>query len=164
MDSLLLTPAPAAAAAPSPAAASRLRHLQPAGLYDATANGYTHVVSVDGPVRWVFVSGQGGENTAAELPDDFAAQAEQALANLALALHAAQADARHVLKLTVLIVEHSMERFEQWQTALRRHWGPGDDGRPSFPACTLVPVPKLALPGMLIEVEATAAVPLRVGP
>jgi enamine deaminase RidA (YjgF/YER057c/UK114 family) len=35
--------------------------------------------------------------------------------------------------------------------------------RPRFPACTLIPVPKLALPGMLIEVEATAALPMAMG-
>ena len=39
---------------------------------------------------------------------------------------------------------------------------PGDK-RPRFPACTLIPVPKLALPGMLIEVEATAALPMAMG-
>jgi enamine deaminase RidA (YjgF/YER057c/UK114 family) len=33
----------------------------------------------------------------------------------------------------------------------------------AFPACTLIPVPKLALPGMLIEVEATAALPMAMG-
>ena len=71
----------------------------------------------------------------------------------------------HVLKLTVLIVDHSLERFEHWQSAVRQHWGCGEAGdqRPRFPACTLIPVPKLALPGMLIEVEATAALPMAVG-
>ena len=61
-----------------------------------------------------------------------------------------------------LIVDHSLERFEHWQRSVRQHWGSGepDDERPRFPACTLIPVPKLALPGMLIEVEATAAAPI----
>ena len=49
---------------------------------------------------------------------------------------------------------------------MRLHWSDGapGDGAPSstlprFPACTLIPVPRLALPGMLIEVDAVAALP-----
>lgn len=137
------------------------QYLQPAGLYDSLPNGYTHVVSIQEPLRWLFVSGQGGENTQADLPDSFAQQATQALANIKTALAAGDASMGHVLKLTVLIVDHSLERFEHWQRCVRLHWGSGEPGnaKPRFPACTLIPVPKLALPGMLIEVEATAAVP-----
>ncbi len=141
--------------------APRLHHLRPDGLYDATPNGYTHVVAVEGPAQWAFVSGQGGENQQAHLPDNFAQQARQALSNLKLALQAAGADMGQVVKLTLLIVDHSVERFNDWQDAVREHWGegaPGDE-RPRFPACTLIPVPKLALPGMLIEVDAIAALP-----
>lgn len=138
------------------------QYLQPAGLYDSLPNGYTHVVTVQEPLRWLFVSGQGGENAQAELPDSFALQASQALANIKTALASGGADMSHVLKLTVLIVDHSLERFELWQSSVRQHWGSGEPGdqRPRFPACTLIPVSKLALPGMLIEVEAVAAAPL----
>ena len=147
------------------APAPQPRYLQPTGLYDSLPNGYTHVVTVQEPLRWLFVSGQGGENALAELPDSFALQAAQALANIKTALAAGGADMGHVLKLTVLIVDHSLERFEHWQSAVRQHWGSGEPGdkRPRFPACTLIPVPKLALPGMLIEVEATAALPMAMG-
>jgi enamine deaminase RidA (YjgF/YER057c/UK114 family) len=141
--------------------AVRLHHLQPAGLYDSAPNGYTHVVAVEGPAQWVFVSGQGGENQAGELPADFAAQARQALSNLRLALQAAGADMGQVVKLTLLIVDHSEARFHDWQAAVRQHWSEGVGGGdlPRFPACTLIPVPRLALPGMLIEVDAVAALP-----
>ncbi|MEX8195328.1 RidA family protein [Comamonas guangdongensis] len=141
-------------------ATAQQQYLQPAGLYDCSPNGYTHVVAVQEPLRWLFVSGQGGENAQAELPDSFAEQAEQALANVRTALAAGGAHMGHVTKLTVLIVDHSLERFEHWQSSVRQHWGSGEpgDALPRFPACTLIPVPKLALPGMLIEVEATAAV------
>ena len=142
-----------------PSAAS-LQHLQPAGLYDSLPNGYTHVVSVQEPVRWLFVSGQGGEDAQAHLPDSFTLQARQALANVRTALAAGGASMADVTKLTVLIVDHDLPRFKQWQDSIALHWGSGepDDPRPRFPACTLIPVPKLALPGMLIEVEAIAAV------
>lgn len=147
-------------ASTAPRDPGHLQHLQPPGLYDAAPNGYTHVVRVESPLRWIFVSGQGGENIAAELPDDFAEQVEQALANVQTALAAAGASMADVAKLTVLIVDHSLERFHLWQQALRQYWGEHQQPPRPFPACTLIPVPKLALPGMLIEVDATAALPL----
>lgn len=158
-------------AQPAASTAPQLQHLQPAGLYDATPNGYTHVVTVHGPAQWAFVSGQGGENQAGDLPDSFAAQAQQALSNLKLALQAAGADMGQVVKLTLLIVDHSEARFHDWQAAVRLHWSDGapSGGAPSntlprFPACTLIPVPRLALPGMLIEVDAVAALPAHAQP
>ena len=76
-----------------------------------------------------------------------------------------------VVKLTLLIVDHSEARFNDWQAAVRLHWSDGapGDGAPSntlprFPACTLIPVPRLALPGMLIEVDAVAALPAHAQP
>ena len=136
---------PAASAQPAASTAPQLHHLQPAGLYDATPNGYTHVVTVHGPAQWAFVSGQGGENQAGDLPDSFADQAQQALSNLKLALQAAGADMGQVVKLTLLIVDHSEARFNDWQAAVRLHWSDGapGDGAPSntlprFPACTLI--------------------------
>ena len=55
----------------------------------------------------------------------------------------------------------TQQRFNDWQAAVRLYWGEGhvNDSRPRFPACTLIPVPKLALPGMLIEIDAVAALP-----
>ena len=137
------------------AAAPPIQHLHPAGLYDSTSNGYTHVVTAEEPLRWLFVSGQGGEDADANLPDSFAQQADQALRNVKTALAAGGASMADVTKLTVLIVDHDLQRFEQWQNSIRQHWG--GSGQPPFPACTLIPVPKLALPGMLIEVDAIAA-------
>ena len=160
-----------ASAQPAASTAPQLHHLQPAGLYDATPNGYTHVVTVHGPAQWAFVSGQGGENQAGDLPESFAVQAQQALSNLKLALQAAGADMGQVVKLTLLIVDHSEARFNDWQAAVRLHWSDGAPGdgapgntRPRFPACTLIPVPRLALPGMLIEVDAVAALPATAQP
>ncbi|MDR0202259.1 MAG: RidA family protein [Delftia acidovorans] len=157
---------PTASAQPAASTHPQLHHLQPEGLYDATPNGYTHVVAVHGPAQWAFVSGQGGENQAGDLPDSFAVQAQQALSNLKLALQAAGADMGQVVKLTLLIVDHSEARFNDWQAAVRLHWGDGAPGdtRPRFPACTLIPVPRLALPGMLIEVDAVAALPAHAQP
>lgn len=124
----------------------------PVGLYDPRPNGYSHLARVDGPARWVFVAGQGGEDAQGRLADGFAAQVEQALDNLQTALAAAGAGWADVVKLTVLVVDHSHERLQRFTTALRQRC----DAH-AAPACTLIPVPRLALDGMLFEIDATAA-------
>ena len=91
---------------------------------------------------------------AGQLAAGFDAQVRQAFANLRTALHAAGAAPRDVARLTVLVVDHSPERLGTLGTALRDCWA----GAP-LPACTLIPVPRLALDGMLFEVDATAVLP-----
>lgn len=131
----------------------RTRFVQPQDLYDATANGYSHVVIAEAPARHIYIAGQGGENARGELSPDFAQQVEQALRNLATALDAAQAAPSDVVKLTVLVVDHTQDRLDVFVQALRAMWGEA-----SPPACTLIPVPRLALDGMLFEIEATAVI------
>lgn len=130
-----------------------LTHINPAGLYDPVANGYSHVVVAPLQGRTVYASGQGGENLAGELSPDFAQQLEQALTNMRAALTAAGATVNDVVRLTLLVVDHSEARLAIWADAARRVWTDAP-----APACTLIPVPRLALDGMLVEVEATAVV------
>lgn len=125
----------------------------PAGLYDPSANGYSHLAVLAAGARIVCVAGQGGETETGALDADFRAQVRQALANLRIALEAGGAGTADVFKLTVLIVDHTMERLVIFGEELERAFGPG-----MKPACTLIPVPCLALEGMLFEVEALAAV------
>lgn len=125
----------------------------PLGLYDPSGNGYSHVAQIAAGTRLVFISGQGGENVNLELAADFSIQVEQALANLQIALASAGAQVNQVAKLTVLIVDHSHERLEIFGKALNQVWGTSKK-----PACTLIPVPRLALDGMLFEIEAVAVV------
>lgn len=126
----------------------------PAGLYDPTANGYSHVAAVAPGTRLVHVAGQGGENERGELPADFRLQVGQALCNLRTALAAAGAGPGDVAKLTMLVVDHSEARLGVIGAELEAALGAGPK-----PACTLIPVPRLALDGMLFEVDAVAAVP-----
>ncbi|MDC6167395.1 RidA family protein [Paucibacter sp. XJ19-41] len=123
----------------------------PAGLYDPAPNGYSHLALVQGPARWLLLSGQGGEHPSAGLPEDFEGQLAQCLSNVQTALRAGGADLRDVARLTVLVVGHSEARLAQFSQALKSLWGEAPT-----PACTLIPVPRLALDGMLIEIEATA--------
>lgn len=128
-----------------------MQFINPATLYDPRPNGYTHVVVANAPARLVYIAGQGGEDVNGVLSEDFATQVAQALANLRAALQAAGATVAQVAKVTALIVGHDEAKLAIFSTALRAAWG---DAPP--PACTLIPVPRLALDGMLFEIEATA--------
>lgn len=133
--------------------ACSLHFVNPHGLYDPSPNAYSHVAVATAPARIVFASGQGGEDRHGRLAPDFPGQVRRALENLEIALHAGGAELRDVAKLTVLIVDHSLERLQVFGAELRRMWGTLPP-----PACTLIPVPRLALDGMLFEIEATAVV------
>jgi enamine deaminase RidA (YjgF/YER057c/UK114 family) len=131
------------------------RFINPQGLYDPAPNGYSHVVVATTPACLVYVAGQGGEDVDGRLSSDFATQVRQALRNLQTALVAAEATLAQVVKISVLIVDHSEQRLAVLSQEVRAAWGASPT-----PACTLIPVPRLALDGMLFEIEATAVVPL----
>lgn len=125
----------------------------PDGLYDPSGNAYSHVAEVRADSRLLFIAGQGGEDRNGRLSPLFAEQARQALANLEIALASKGASLAQVFKLTLLIVEHSETRLHEWVAEADKAWGPG-----MKPTCTLIPVPRLALDGMLVEIEALAAI------
>jgi enamine deaminase RidA (YjgF/YER057c/UK114 family) len=89
-------------------------------------------------------------------PGDLQAQAEQAYANLVLALEGAGATFADVAKLTVYVVDWTPEKMEPLVTgamAVAARTGI-DPVRP----ITLVGVAALGEPDMLVEVEAVAVV------
>ena len=124
----------------------------PEGLYDPSTNAYSHVAEISPLARLLYIAGQGGEDIDGRLSADFAEQARQALANLQTALRSRGAGLEAVFKLTLLIVDHSEEKLRQWVAAADQAWGPH-----MKPTCSLIPVPRLALDGMQIEIEAVAA-------
>ncbi len=130
-----------------------VRTLNPEELYDSSPNAYSQLALVPAGQRLVFISGQGGDNPDGSFSADFATQAASAFRNVGLALAAAGASPADVAKITVLIVDHDREKLRLMQAAQRVLFGA------HHPAATLIPVPCLALPDMLIEVEAIAALP-----
>lgn len=128
---------------------SELQLINPPGLYDPAPNGYSHVALLPAGARLAFIAGQGGETVDGSLSADFREQVRQALRNLCVAIEAAGGTPQQIAKLGVLIVEHSEARLHVFGEELTRALGPGPK-----PACTLIPVPRLALDGMLFEIEA----------
>ena len=132
---------------------SGLRFINPPGLYNPTPNGYSHLALFPPGWRIILPAGQGGETEDQELLDDFATQFKQALANVETVLKAANAKMSDVAKINLLIVDHNKERFRVMTEEVERVWGNNK------PAMTLIPVPALALEGMLVEIDVIAAVP-----
>lgn len=125
----------------------------PPGLYDPSANGYSHIAQLSTQARVLYLAGQGGEDCDGQLSADFAEQARQCLANVRIALASKGATLEQVFKLTLLIVDHTDEKLRLWVAEADKAWGSA-----MKPVCTLIPVPRLALAGMQVEVEAVAAV------
>ncbi|EKM94992.1 MAG: RidA family protein [Pseudomonas sp.] len=128
---------------------SELQLINPPGLYDPAPNGYSHVALLPAGARLAFIAGQGGETADGRLSVDFREQVRQALRNLGIAIEAVGGTPAQIAKLGVLIVEHSEARLQVFGEELVRALGAGPK-----PACTLIPVPRLALDGMLFEIEA----------
>jgi len=141
---------PAALPAPTDA---RLRFMNPPTLYDPAPNGYSHVAVIGAGRPLVLVSGQGGESADGYLSPNFSVQVRQGFANLRDALASAGAGGSDIAKLTVLIVDHDEEKLAVFGRELAFAFG-----ETVRPTCTLVPVPRLALDGMLFEIEATAVI------
>ncbi|KAK6396542.1 hypothetical protein LTR81_025886 [Elasticomyces elasticus] len=113
---------------------------------------YRHIAQSTGPCNLVTTAGQIGIRPDGSVPSDPVEQIQQALTNLKNCLEAAGADVTDIMKLTYYIVDFDHTNPQQ-RVPILAFLG---DHRP---ATTLVPVPKLALPGIMFEIEATAAVP-----
>ncbi|MBZ9701759.1 MULTISPECIES: RidA family protein [unclassified Mesorhizobium] len=122
--------------------------VNPSHLHDPTPNGYSTAVITPGSGRLAFISGQGGQDQTGDLSPDFATQVEQAYKNLAAVIDALGARLDQVVKLTVFVVDHDMQKLGVLTQEVMRMFGA------KLPAQTLVPVPKLAIHPMLFEVEA----------
>lgn len=130
-----------------------LQFINPAGLYDPRPNAYSHLAVFPAGWRMILPAGQGGENEEGALPADFASQLRQALDNTGTVLAAAGATMADVAKFILLIVDHGPDKFEIIRREFDRVWGERK------PAWTLIPVPTLALEGMLVEIDVVAVVP-----
>ena len=128
-----------------------INHVNPDHLHDPRPYGYSTATIAPAGARIAILSGQGAQDDTGALAPDFAGQVRQAYDNLAAVLAAIGATPAQVMKLTVYVVDHDASKLATLTEGVVRIFGD------SLPAQTLVPVPALALPGMLFEVDAIAA-------
>jgi enamine deaminase RidA (YjgF/YER057c/UK114 family) len=131
----------------------KLEHLAPDTLFDSQPFEFTQVVTVEGARKTIYCAGQAalGKDLAVIGVGDMARQAEEAYRNVLLALAAAGATPAQVVFLRVYVVGYNPSHIEVINQARRKAWGPHQP-----PANTLLGVAALALPDLLIEVEAVA--------
>lgn len=125
--------------------------INPDELYDPRSNGYSHVAIVKPNMRMIHIAGQGGENKNGELSEYFDQQVQQVFYNIQQALASAQAQLSDIAVLRILVVNHDADKLQALVAIMQALWK-----NQAFPACTLIPVPALALENMQVEIEATA--------
>lgn len=126
----------------------KLSIVNPTELYDPAPNGYSHAVITKGGARIAYIAGQGGENKKGTLSPKFPEQVKQAYKNLLITLQTMNAKPNQVAKITTYVVDYNQEMLEEMTQQVKMMFGD------ALPAQTLVPVPRLALDGMLFEVDA----------
>ena len=131
---------------------STVEHLTPKGLLHNPA--FSQSVVATGK-RTIYTAGQVAIDERGELVggDDLAAQTEQAMRNVGLALAAAGASYADIVKITTYVVNYRPDQRAIIGKARAPFFA---SGKP--PASTLVGVAALALPTWLVEIEAVAVV------
>jgi len=121
--------------------------IDPAGVH-APAGPYSHTAVVPPGAALVFVAGQVGMRADGSIPAAFAEQADLAFENLRRCLAAHHLDVDAVVKLSVFLLPR--QDFAELRAARERHFGS------HRPTSTTVYVAGLAVPELLLEVEAVA--------
>lgn len=116
------------------------------------AHGYSQIVEVTGGTT-IYIAGQVAWDEAGQLvgSEDFEAQALQVFTNLRRALAEAGATPSDMVKIGIYVVDHDTEKLG----IIRRVRDEVLDADPP-PASTLLGVHRLALPDLMIEVDAVA--------
>ncbi len=145
------TPTLSVVPGPTPEYADGPQVLQPNGW--PMPKGYANGMAADG--RLVVTGGVIGWDTAGHLPENFVAQVQQALSNIAAILAEGGARPEHLVRLTWYVVD--MEEYLSNLKALGRIYR--DVFGAHYPAMALVQVVRLVEKAARVEIEATAVVP-----
>jgi enamine deaminase RidA (YjgF/YER057c/UK114 family) len=130
------------------------RSLFPDTLYNSAQFDYAQVV-VAGGTKTIYVAGQTAWDKELKMPGgtDVAAQLRQALNNVRLALAAAGATPSDLVQLRTHITNYSPDLLPVIGPILHDFLDPAH-----LPAATLIGVQSLALPELLVEVDAVAVI------
>lgn len=129
------------------------KHVNPDTLL--TPRGYSHVVTVEGARKLVFISGQVAVDKEGKIVGtDLKTQIKKAAENLVAALAAVGATAANLVKINTYIVNYTQNDYAAMREARAILFPSGDP-----PASTLIGVKALAIDGLLVEIEAVAALP-----
>ncbi|HYA34001.1 MAG TPA: RidA family protein [Candidatus Binataceae bacterium] len=121
-----------------------------------TPRGYTHSVAVEGARKLVFIAGQVAVDKEGNLvgAGDLKVQIKRAAENLIAALAGVGAKPSDIVKMNTYIVNYKQSDYSAMREA-RAVLFPQVDP----PASTLIGVQSLAVEGLLVEIEAIAALP-----
>ena len=128
---------------------------QPAGVNVRMQQGkpaYSHVVTVNGPGKTIYVAGQLARDTDGNIvgPGDMRAQMEQTFKNLEACLKAAGAGWADVVKTNTYVTNY--EEFSKCSVVRMRYFGVAS------PTSTTIQISRLAQPEAMVEIEMIAAV------
>jgi 2-iminobutanoate/2-iminopropanoate deaminase len=135
--------------------AVKVERFQPAGMDIRMQDGkaaYSHVVTVTGSGKLVFVAGQLARDAGGNIvgPGDMRAQLEQTFKNLDLCLKAAGATWADVVKTNTYVTDY--EEFAKHREVRMRHFGV------ATPTSTTIQISRLAQPEAMVEIEMIAVV------
>ena len=129
--------------------------IQPQGMHVVMRAGqpaYTHVVTVSGTGKMIFVAGQLGRDANGNLvgKGDMRAQIQQVGENIKTGLEAAGATLNDIVKTNTFVTNY--EEYSKHGDMRARYFGP------ATPTSTTVQISRLADPDAMVEIEAIAVI------
>lgn len=124
----------------------------PPGMKNVRRTVYNHYVRIDNPRSLIFVSGQLSRDDEGNLVGrgSMLEQTRQCLRNIEKSLVAAGASLKDIVSTTVFTVD--MREFKEIVTAREEFF------KDHLPTSTMVEVNHLSEPGLLVEIQVTAAI------
>ena len=126
--------------------------MNPPGIPSPIRPYYSNCVKV-APGALLFLSGQVGMSADGKIPPDARSQTELAIQNLRVMLEANGATLDDLARVNVYVTD--MRHFDEIAEVRLKYFAKNG------PTSTIIEISKLALPGLLIEIDAIAVVPER---
>ena len=131
---------------------AKKEYLNPDTMFPSQQFGFTQAITTEGG-KFVHCAGQTAWDKEMNLigEGDLGKQMERSLENVRLALEAGGATLDDVIRLKIYIVDYTPDYLDTIAKVLNAHFK-------NPPANTLLGISALALPGFMVEIEATAVI------